>query len=169
MILRKFHPKVMPKTNEEWQAFAQSLVDQFDDLTTKIPVGESVLSAAYAITADTTWQDTGLSITLPAAGTYLIGGNVRGFGSVSATLNHISTKLYNATDAADITNSERDVIFASTTGASYISNISYSMIVTVNASKIIKLYAYRAAATWTASQISSDVSGRTNLTYVRIQ
>ena len=135
-----------------------------------MPSGESVLGASYTITADTTWQDTGLSITLPAAGTYIIAGNVQGYAKVSATPGaSISVKLYNSTDAADVANSERLVAVASAVNQDHASTGSWFIPVPVAASKVIKVYAYRTAATLTYSQIQSVSNGRTNLTYVRIQ
>ncbi len=49
--------------------------------------GQSVMNGSYNITAATgTYVDTGLSLSLPSAGTYLIGYNVRA---------HISLKSIN--------------------------------------------------------------------------
>lgn len=131
---------------------------------------QSVLSSSYTITADTTWEDTGLSLSLPAAGTYLILGNILGSARVSATVPvNLMVKLYNSTDGADVANSDRVVCLAGTINVNYLASTSYAIPVTVAAAKTIKLYAYRGAATWTTSNIASTAgSGVTNLTYLRI-
>ena len=130
--------------------------------------GESVLGSAFSITGSSgTYQDTGLSITLPAAGTYLITANVRGNLALATGANGFaSVKLYNSTDAADVTSSERLIIYTVTTATNFQMTCPITAIVTVNASKVIKLYAKRqSAGTWTTSNIESDANGRTTLSY----
>jgi hypothetical protein len=132
---------------------------------------ESVLGADFALNAvNGTYQDTGLSVALPAAGTYLVHFHVRGEVQFSAgTLGFISAKLYNSTDSADVANSETLVVTQYTTGLTGQATASASKIVTVTAAKTIKLYAKRdSATTWTTSQIRSTVDGRTRMSYVRL-
>lgn len=134
--------------------------------------GSSVLSAAYSIAAAAgTYADTGLSVTLPAAGTYLITADVRAtMLPNTGTGWYIVAKLYNSTDAADVTNSERMV---ARENAAVLLDVSstINVIVTVTASKVIKLYAKRDGSgtpTFTTSDISSDGSGRTAMMFTKI-
>lgn len=71
--------------------------------------GQSSLSSDFNITAaNGTYQDTGLSVTLPSAGTYEISADICSYIQVSSgTDGYISTLFYNATDAANIPNSTR--------------------------------------------------------------
>jgi hypothetical protein len=64
--------------------------------------------------ANGTYQDTGLSITLPMAGTYLIWVDVRGTADPATNPpGWITAMLYNATDNVYITESERLVAVSS--------------------------------------------------------
>ena len=81
--------------------------------------GQSVLTSDFAITATangTTFQDSGLSVALPAAGTYLITAEVRGrIVGNTGTYWAINVKLYNSTDAADVSNTLRRVAYTTST------------------------------------------------------
>lgn len=133
--------------------------------------GSSYLTSDFTITGATTvYQDTGLSVALPAAGTYLIQADVR-FRLLMATGTSaaIDVKLYNSTDAADVGNSVRRCAFTSGT-VQIQSTIPLSVIVTVTAAKTIKLYA---AATFDGtltnpSIAGSSTTGLTALSYIRI-
>jgi hypothetical protein len=138
--------------------------------------GEAALSSDYNITAaQGTWVGTGLSLTLPSAGTYLVSGDVRGYisHSTSSATAFIVAKLRNTTDAADVTNSERLVTFEGTVNVVHHATVPVGNIVTVSASKTIELYAKRdgstsPAPTYVNSYISSGANGRTVLRYIRI-
>lgn len=133
--------------------------------------GSSYLTSDFTITGATTvYQDTGLSVALPAAGTYLIQADVRfRLWMATGTSAAIDVKLYNSTDAADVGNSVRRCAF--TNGTVQIqSTIPLSVIVTVTAAKTIKLYA---AATFDGtltnpSIAGSSTTGLTALSYIRI-
>jgi len=132
--------------------------------------GSAVLGADYQITAsDGTYADTGLSITLPSAGTYLITGTVRGAIQGTTANAFIVAKLYNSTDSADISNSETLVIFQATANTLAQNSVAMTALVTVAASKTIKLYAFRSGGgTYAFSHISSNSNGRTRLQYEKI-
>jgi hypothetical protein len=148
---------------ERWQLYASGYARTLN--------GSATLGATYSITASAgTYADTGLSVTLPQAGTYLVTANVRGALQATGTNPSLSAKLYNATDASDITNSERLVV---RTGATTLIEATavITAIVTVTASKTIALYALRNAGgspTWTTSDIASGAAGRTTLSYIKI-
>lgn len=132
--------------------------------------GSAVLGADYSITsAAATYEDTGLSITLPAKGTYLVRADVRGkIKGNAGTFWWLTAKFYNSTDAADVANSERLIVLTNQTAVELHNTAPITAIVTVTASKTIKLYAYRHGAgtpSWTTSQIGSDTNGRTVMSY----
>lgn len=132
--------------------------------------GSAVLGADYSITsAAGTYEDTGLSITLPAKGTYLVRADVRGkIKGNAGTYWWLTGKFYNSTDAADVVNSERIIVLTNQTAVELHNTAPITAIVTVAASKTIKLYAFRHGAgtpSWTTSQIGSDANGRTVMSY----
>lgn len=128
--------------------------------------GSSTLASAYSITSTNSWQDTGLSVSLPAAGTYLILYNARAAVTASGGTSYIVVRLYNTTDAAAITDTERLTAFGNAAQAT----VSGSAIVTVAAGKTIRLDGRRegTASSWTTSEISSGAAGRTTLSYIRL-
>lgn len=132
--------------------------------------GIATLASYYGLSGTAgTFYDTGLSVTLPAAGTYRVTADVRSTMKGNAgTLWWISVKLYNSTDAADVSNSERLVVLTASSGVLLENSCSITTIVTVAASKVVKLYAKRdgqTSPTWTNSTVDSDVNGRTSMTY----
>lgn len=140
---------------------------------------QSVLGSSFSITAARgTYQDTGLTVTLPAAGTYLVSAQVRGqivSGSLaSGQANFIVAKLFNTTDSADVANSELMISYvANQAVAAQTFNIqataTLSMIVTVSASKAINLYAKGDGdVNFATATVASSGAGRTILGYVRI-
>lgn len=137
----------------------------------KLTNGTSVLAADYNITAASgTFVDTGLSVTLPSSGTYLIIANVRYRMMMSSgTFASIDIKLYNSTLGADVTDSIRRCIYTTTT-AQLQNTIPAHVIATVTASNTIKLYAARTFdGTLTSSDIASGATtGRTTLSYIKI-
>ncbi len=141
---------------------------------TNISNGSAVLGATFNMTgASGTYEDTGLSITLPSAGTYKITCDARAAIQGSAgSFWWVLIKLYNSTDAADIANSERIPVYTNVTGTQFQNTCSINKIVTVGASKVIKLYAARSGypptPTWTVASIGSDSNGRTELMYEKL-
>lgn len=133
--------------------------------------GSAVLGSAFTLNAASgTYQDTGLSVTLPSAGTYKITANARGsLKGSTGSIWFIVAKLHNSTDAADVANSERMVILTGAAAIDAQNTGALDAIVTVAASKTIKLYAARLTdGTFTLSEISSDSNGRTTLMYEKI-
>ena len=135
--------------------------------------GSAVLGSNFDITGTSgTYQATGLSITLPAAGTYKITGNIRGaLNGNAGTRWEMYAKLRNTTDGADITNSETLIVLTASSGFHLQNTTPIDIIVTVAASKVIEVYAARAGAgtpSWTISQISSNSIGWSRLMYEKI-
>lgn len=132
-----------------------------------------VLSASFSITAAAgTYEDTGLSISLPLPGTYVIMCDVRAIMVPNTGSGwYMTSKLYNNTIGADVANSERMLVRSNTAAAGLReATASMSMSITVTQATILKLYAQRAGAgtpTFTQSDIASDASGRTAMTYYK--
>lgn len=132
--------------------------------------GLSVLSSTFNLTGSAgVFEDTGLSVTLPAAGTYEIFGNIRGVVRGNAgTVWWISVKLYNSTDGADVADSARMVVAVYTTNTYFQGTTPLDIQVTVNGPKVIKLYACRngnSSPTWLNSGIYVGDEGKTVLGY----
>lgn len=98
-------------------------------------------------------------IVLPTAGTYLVTAIVSIINGGTAN-DAYSVKLYNSTDAADISSSERDV---SSVAASQVIQVVVQNVVTVTGSKTIQVYAKNA----TAARGSVDAD-HTTISYVRL-
>lgn len=132
--------------------------------------GESVMNSQFNITAaNGTYQDTGLEITLPSAGTYLFSANVRGFISATELGAFIVAKLYNSTDSSYVVDSEMFVVQERITSSSINGNVSQNLKITVDGSKVIKLHAFRSGGTtYQSSAIIGDTNGRTRMSYLRI-
>jgi hypothetical protein len=130
--------------------------------------GQSVLSADFDVTG-TAFVDTGLSVTLPAAGTYIVSATVASTYNASANFPQLIFKLFNSTDATDVANSQVRT-YDEVTGVYFGRTTKFDNIITIAASKTIKLYASRGAvATYTLSRIHSTATeGYTRLNYVRL-
>lgn len=123
---------------------------------------------------------TGLSISIPSAGTYLVLYDVRGNVSISNVATVIVVAMLYIDDTgtpAAVNNSERLVTIVDTTSSTTLENTmiqkhsAFSQIVT--AKSACKIYLY---TKWNGSgtpifnfvQINSDVSGRTKIGYIKI-
>lgn len=133
--------------------------------------GESVLGASFALaSANGVYDDTGLSVSLPASGTYLVTMIVHGQLQYSVgTVGVLVAKFYNSTVAADVANSECLVIIGDDINTNYQTSSAQQSIITTAGAATIKLYAKRdSATTYTVSSIDSNNAGRTKMTYVRL-
>jgi hypothetical protein len=133
--------------------------------------GISTLGSTYTISADNeAYEDTGLSVTLPSAGTYIVWYTARTNISALTTAGaFVEVELYNSTDAGAIANSEEIGAYASTLSTSYYGVPHLNAYVTVATSKVIKLYAKVVApGSTTIRTVNSDTYGRTNMGYIKI-
>jgi hypothetical protein len=130
----------------------------------------AVLSSSYSISASGTWEDTGLSVTLPSAGRYALDASVR-VGLLNNTAGaFMLLKFYNSTDSADVTNSEAMGAYQGVANQTYVNQLSMTGEITVTASKVIKLYAFRTSTgAYTFSSIDSDTNGRTRMRYIKLE
>jgi len=135
--------------------------------------GEATLSGTFAISGSTgSYQDTGLSISLPSAGTYLILGTVRSAINTTANYGRVVAKLVNSTDATDVPGG--GCVGARTQSVAVTNEVQSPIIAiyTVLAAKNINLYGARIddapAPTYLISQISTASSGPTKLSYIKL-
>ena len=133
--------------------------------------GTAALATAFSLVSTTAaWENIGVSVTLPVAGTYLMMYHVRyGYQTASAS-GQISARLYNATDAAAVSGSNIMVV-QNPSNLPIQSTVSAQLVVTVAASKAIRLECQRINVAYIFSDILGDGTagnGTTRLTYVRI-
>ena len=136
--------------------------------------GEDVLTSTYTISAATgSWVDTGLHLSLPSAGTYLINGHARVEIGVSGSglYGLIELCLYRS-DIIDYVAFSQVIAILINSGESRQISIGFSKIVIVNSACYIALYALRdgsaSAGDFASSNIISDGAGYTLLNYVKI-
>ncbi len=132
--------------------------------------GSASLSVTqYDITTTNTFEDIGLSASLPSAGTYLVSADVRTFCQTSGSPpGYVTCKLYNSTDAADVTNSERFGAVDYTNNGST-DTLPIREIITIAASKTIKVYCKtNSGPTFLNRGAASDANGRSRISYVKL-
>ncbi len=131
--------------------------------------GSVTLGSSVNLTAGAgAYNNTGMSVTLPAAGTYLVQANVRGAVTpTSVGNNFITALLYNTTDGAAVANSQRLVVYIYNTNYAH-ATVPITAVVTVAAAKTIALYAFWTCPASCSPNIGSDSNGATNLTYVKL-
>ncbi len=122
------------------------------------------------ITVNDTYQDIGLSVTLPTAGTYLVWAEIRAQLNVSSGTGQLIFMLKNTTDTVDISNSERYGPLTLLTNTGYDIGIRITELVTTSGSnKVIGIYGQRnSGPTYTTSRVISDSSGRSRIGYVKL-
>jgi len=133
--------------------------------------GTATLGSTYTIPTDNgSYASTGLTIPLPSDGTYAVFYEVRSNIQASTTAGaYILTELYNVTDASVVTDSEKIGAYGSTINVAYYGSATAIMIVTVNGSKTMAVYAKCVAPSSTATRtINSDANGRSRIGYVKL-
>lgn len=132
--------------------------------------GQAVLASSYNITADTTWESTGLRVRLPGPGTYEIKGAVTGFQLNTAGSASLLARFWDETRGAAVADSEIRVCGTSANVTQLLTSFMFN-IVTVDRETWVRLEAYRTAGGggWTNSTIYS-VAGdsRTRIGYLKI-
>jgi hypothetical protein len=130
------------------------------------------LGSSFTITAPLgQYQSTGLSITLPAVGTYLITGNVRIGFTVAGGNGWISILLFDNLTSSAIANSTRLTFYDNTgSGVDWQMMTGFSWLLTTTvANTPVLLYAgINGAGTFSVASILSDFAGQTSLAYVRL-
>lgn len=129
--------------------------------------GTNYAAATTTLAADSTWYDTGASVSL-TAGTYLVTSFANGFCRSTAA-GGITTRLYNVTDSAAVANSEC-MVHGNVLSCREDGSGSLTMIITVAGTKTIRMEAERlAGGTYVASPtVSNGTKGRSGITFARI-
>lgn len=132
------------------------------------PFGRSVLGSDLdlSVPASGVWTSTGLTISLPAAGTYMVEMSVRSTILYSSSA-YILARLYDATAGAAIANSELLCTYTAGSTATIKGTFTTTVPITVTGATTIRLDANR-NGTVTNAQIESSSSGRTALTWWKI-
>jgi hypothetical protein len=132
------------------------------------PNGRVVMTTELDITAtaSSAYVSTGLSITLPVAGTYMIEQSIRS-GVTANNVSYIVTRLFNVTGAVALANTEVLCAYSSGNGIRSPLTSTSTSPVTVTGSTVIRLDATRYNAA-TSAAVESSVSGRTTLTWWKI-
>lgn len=132
--------------------------------------GTANLGASFTVTAAFgTWQNVGLSITLPAAGTYLLQYSASGTVVCTTGTNVLSTRLYNTTDAVVVDPTSVDVVTVSVINQTWSGQATVYMLYTVAASKVINLQAGKAGgAACTLTVNSGTLTSNTSISYTKL-
>lgn len=133
--------------------------------------GSTTLGSTYTVSADNgSYESTGLSVTLPSAGTYLVWYQARtNCTAVTTAGAYLLTEMYNVTDGAAVANSEQIGAYCGQTAVSNYGRGFVLMIVTVAGSKSLALYVKVVAPSSTSTRtVNSDANGRSRMGYVKI-
>jgi hypothetical protein len=134
--------------------------------------GSSALVTDFDITATSgTYVDTGLSITLPSAGTYLVIADVQAQINISAgSFSYITVQLRNFTDSTFIANTIKAPAFTPNSGVLVLGCAAIFAIITVASSKSIRLFAARngTTPTYSVSRIQADANGVTGMRFIKL-
>jgi len=133
-----------------------------------ITYGE-VIGTTYNITASGVYEATGITFTLPSAGTWSVAVSVRALINNSSTQATINIKLVNNASSSDVTNSQLFVARNAVASQNHNGAASRTFIITVSGATTFEIHAQRSSTgTYTTSQILSDSVGRTSVSYVRV-
>jgi len=122
----------------------------------------SMLTPSYYMVINDQWQDTGLSVTLPEAGDYVINMNAGGGLVTSADgSNGVQGRLYNVTDDSVVPNSTGYFVATNcTTSIAEFGQINLEVPITVTSETVIRLEAYlNNSAVTSVGLISGDDAG----------
>jgi len=140
----------------------------------------AVLSSTTSIGTGTSFSNIGLSITLPAAGTYLLFGTIRSFFAITGSIGQfgfIAAELYDVTNSKVISGSAGLPNFgalqvASTSigfqGAAPIGPVFYTPSITPATIQLWTLYSTTASLGSPAPEVLSDGNGNTVLCAIRV-
>lgn len=140
----------------------------FDDHEVRLDVLETayvrqVMSSSFTSTTTIAFQDTGLKVTLPTAGTWILHGDLR-FGNATNLNDYGTLRLYNQTTSTAITDSDRIGGYPTAGVQSTISMTDIAVTTTVNNIVRVELKPQQARTV----QLVSDSSGKSVLIARRI-
>jgi hypothetical protein len=117
----------------------------------------AVVNEGTNYTVTTSYGDTSISVSLPGAGTYLILSSLTYRAQVSAGIGAIDIRLYNTTDAAAVSASERRLGVVSGSDKTNWATASHFWAVAVTGAKTIRIEATKttvSAPTWTVATVT---------------
>lgn len=129
----------------------------------------STLGTSYSVTADNAWQDSGLAVSLPSAGTYYLFGRL----NVAARLDAVPSsseaqgyvRLFNSTDSTPVTATEMQAIALSSFNSGVLtesSNTPVAAVLTVGGAKTVRVELRRntpSGANWAAGPVLNSGGG----------
>jgi len=124
----------------------------------------ALLPATFVTAASNTWQDSGLKVTLPVAGTWLIFANARIANSGSSEFGVV--RLYNQTTAAVVADGDRIGNLAGPAGDLQTDTLIAHIVTTASVNNIIRLEIQPGGA-YTLS-VYSDNYGKSRILAIRI-
>lgn len=131
--------------------------------------GTSTLASTFSLTTTDVYQNTGVSMTLPSAGTYLLAAQVKATLVSTTGAPYATCRLYNVTAGAVVPSSEFTVAFGTAINTYYVQNASSIRVHTVAAASTVRLECARRQATgWLEARIDQDADGSTGITYVKL-
>ncbi len=132
--------------------------------------GSASLSSSPYNIASGSYTSIGLALSLPSAGTYFLAADLRTLINASLkTGGFIECRLYNTTDAAEVSNTERIGAYEPVVNQQYYGQISINEIITIASAKTIDVQCLRTGATtYTTSGVYSDTNGRSRFSYIKV-
>lgn len=155
-----------PVTIGDYLAFAGGVLNVVPPTAT----AGAFVAASYTITGTSgTYQATGQSFTLPAAGTYEIVGMVTASLVPTAAGGHvIRAKLRNTTAGADLADSFMTCVAGTGSGVGFSATGAMLAQITVTGATTLELYAARYGTSWALSEITSSANGKTVFSWKRL-
>lgn len=132
--------------------------------------GQSVLGTSLDVNTFTAFANVGVSVALPAAGTYLLNYSSLWDINVGGASPYawIIEQLYDTTNSAAIANSQASSTFTNQVSVEVGGTMSKSVIITTTGAVTINLQAKVGAGTYSASTLLVNGNGGTVLNFVRI-
>jgi len=133
--------------------------------------GSAVLGSTFLITgASGVYQDTGLTLSLPSTGTYLLSGRILGNVNVlTSGPGFISCKFRDTTAGADVANSQTIIAFVQAINTTVIATAPMFSTLTVTGTPSVNLYCARnLASAYNTSELNSTSAGYTQISYIKI-
>lgn len=131
--------------------------------------GLTVLPSNYDVTANATWENTGLSVSLPSAGTYCVFAEARCTVLANTAGSHMMVRLYDSTAGAAVTNTERLVAYTYVASDTSIETVRVTGFITVTGATTVRLEAWRfSAGAWTIARVATGSAGQTVLGYLKV-
>lgn len=142
----------------------------YADPTTAANGSAYLSSSTFSLSMSSgTFEDIGLSVSLPAAGTYLLLAEVRTQINSATAGAYLVGKFYDATAAAYVASSETMLVQLTTALTAQTGQAHMSAIVSVSGASTLRVDASRnGAAAYTTTNVNSDANGYTSMRYIKL-